>query len=103
MAGQCKRDYVIRHEQIKNKLIQMSKECSYGCFPVSRIASELGMDQRTVRAHLRIIEANSAGVFVDPGEKSFCTREGIIQLANKIGLKEIPAGDRQNTSPVKNI
>ena len=83
------RDYVDRHEQIRNKLLQMAKECNCGCFPVSRIAAELGMDQRTVRAHLKITEIDNIGVFADPEAKEFCTKEGVILLARKMGLKEI--------------
>ena len=47
----------------------MTKDFECGCFPVSKIAAELGMDQRTVRAHLKIIEIDNAGVFLDPMEK----------------------------------
>jgi len=47
------------------------------------------MDQRTVRAHLKILEVDNAGVFVDPEEKEFCTREGITLLAKKLGLTKI--------------
>ena len=85
------RDYIDRHEQIRNKLLQMVKECNCGCFPVPKIADELGMDQRTVRAHLKIMEIHNVGVFVDPNEKEFCTKEGVILLARKMGLKEIAA------------
>ena len=85
------RDYVDRHEQIRNKLLQMAKECNCGCFAVPKIAVELRMDQRTVRAHLKIMEINNVGVFVDPNEKEFCTKEGVILLARKMGLKEIAA------------
>ena len=91
MRGQYERDYVARHELIRNKLMEMAKECDCGCFPVPKIAAELGMDQRTVRAHLKIIEVHNAGVFVDRDEKEFCTKEGIILLADRLGLKEIAA------------
>ena len=90
------RDYVARHEQIRNKLIEMAQESEGECFLVSKIAAELGMDQRTVRAHLKILEVDNAGVFVDAEKKEFCTREGIALLAKRLGLKEIaderPAG-----------
>jgi predicted transcriptional regulator len=36
---------------------------------VSKIAAELGMDQRTVRAHLKIPEIDKTGVFLDAEEK----------------------------------
>ena len=75
MHDKYERDYVARHEQIRNKLMEMAKQCDCGCFPVRKIAAELKMDQRTVRSHLKIIEAHKVGVFVDPDEKEFCTKE----------------------------
>ena len=89
MSAKSKRGYTARHEQIRNKLIQMANDNKCGCIRISRIATELGMDQRTVKAHLKIIEMDKAGVFLDPEEKEFCTKEGISLLANKLGLKEI--------------
>ena len=89
MSGKHERDYITKHEQIRNKLVEMVKEGGAGCFSVSKIAVELGMDQRTVRAHLKILEVDNAGVFVDPEEKEFCTREGITLLAKKLGLTKI--------------
>ena len=56
---------------------------------------QLGMDQRTVKAHLKIIEVDHAGVFADTAEKEFCTREGITLLAKKLGL--IKTGDEQQS------
>jgi len=91
MYGRYERDYVARHEQIRNKLMEMAKKCDCGCFSVAKIAAELGMDQRTIRSHLKIIEVHNAGVFADRDEKEFCTKEGVILLANRLGLKEIAA------------
>jgi len=89
MSSKHERDYITKHEQIRNKLVELVKEDGSGCFSVSKIAVELGMDQRTVRAHLKILEVDNAGVFVDPEEKEFCTREGITLLAKKLGLTKI--------------
>lgn len=89
MNSKHERDYITKHEQIRNKLMEMIKEDGYGCFPVSKIAVKLEMDQRTVRAHLKILEVDNAGVFVDSEEKEFCTREGITLLAKKLGLTKI--------------
>ena len=88
MRGKYERDYTARHERIRNKLMEMAKECDCGCFPVPKIATELRMDQRTVRAHLKILEIDSAGVFLDPTEKEFCTKEGIALLANILKVSE---------------
>lgn len=89
MSGKYDREYVSKHEQIINKLEEMAKECSCGCFEVAKIATALGMDQRTVRSHLRILEVNHVGVFVNVEEKEFCTREGLGILAKRLGLKVI--------------
>ena len=92
MRGKYERDYTTKHKKIKNKLTEMVSKSGSGCLAVSKIAAELGMDQRTVRAHLKIIAVNNAGIFVDPEEKEFCTREGIAMLAERMGLKEITVG-----------
>jgi DNA-binding transcriptional ArsR family regulator len=89
MQKKYPREYTARHERIRNKLLEMAKSSDCGCFPVIKIASELSMDQRTVRAHLKIIEIDNAGVFLDPKEKEFCTREGLILLAKRLGAEGI--------------
>ena len=89
MAGKYERGYTARHEQIKNKLMEMASESGSGCLAVSKIAAKLGMDQRTVRAHLKILEVNHIGVFVNAEEKEFCTKEGIVLLAKRLGLQGI--------------
>ena len=86
MRDKYDRDYVAKHEQIVNKLVEMINGSDSGCVSVTKIAEELGMDQRTVKAHLKIIEFNHAGVFADTTEKQFCTREGIALLAKRLGL-----------------
>ena len=86
MHGKTNRDYTVRHQRIVEKLVEMSQECNCGCFAIPRIASELGMDQRTVRAHLKIIEIDNGGVFLDPDERQFCTKEGLVLLAHRLGL-----------------
>jgi DNA-binding transcriptional ArsR family regulator len=88
MNNKSDRGYINRHQQIRDKLLDMAKESSCGCFHVSKIAAELGMDQRTVRAHLKILEIDRAGIFLDAEAKEFCTREGLMLLAEKIGLGE---------------
>ena len=87
MHSKGNRDYTIRHEKIVGKLMEMAQECNCACFPVPKIATALGMDQRTVRAHLRIIEIDNGGVFLDPDEKQFCTKEGLVLLANRLGFE----------------
>lgn len=89
MSSKVYRDYTTKHEKIVNKLMEMSADGDGGCFSISRLAVELGMDQRTVRAHLKIIEMDHGGIFTDPDEKQFCTKEGIILLAQRLGLGEI--------------
>jgi len=81
------RNYVIKHERIVNKLKELVAHHEYACIPVSMLAKQLKTDERTVRAHLRIMQIHGLGVFNDPREKEFCTLEGILQLAGKVGLK----------------
>ena len=94
MNNKSDREYITRHQRIRNSLLQMVKESKCGCFRVSEIATALGMDQRTVRAHLKILEIDNAGIFLDHKEKEFCTKEGLALLAEKIGLRE-EAAERQ--------
>jgi predicted transcriptional regulator len=89
MDSKSERDYTIRHEKVVNKLMEIAAEKDCGCVSISKLATELGMDQRTVRAHLKIIEIDHAGVFTDSDERQFCTREGIILLAKRLGLGEV--------------
>ena len=88
MSSKRDRDYIAKHEQIWNKLVEMVEKSGAGCIKVSKIATELGMDQRTVKAHLKIIEVHNAGVFVDFDEKEFCTKEGVALLAKRMRLTE---------------
>jgi hypothetical protein len=88
MSNKYERDYIAKHQQIRDKLLELVSESERACFDVARLASELRMDIRTVRAHLKIMEVDAVGVFMDPGEKQFCTKEGIAMLANMLKLKE---------------
>ncbi len=86
-SARLHRSYVIKHEQIASKLKELSEKCDCACLPVSKLAAELGIDERTVRAHLRIMQIHGVGVFNDPSEREFCTKEGIALLARKLGLR----------------
>ena len=83
-----KRNYISKHERIREKLIELPGENKHACFDVTKLASHLGMDIRTVRAHLKIMEIDAVGVFMDPGKKHFCTKEGIATLANILKVHE---------------
>jgi len=88
MGSKRERDYLATHQKIRNKLIELVSESERACFDVAQLASQLGMDIRTVRAHLKIMEVDAVGVFMDPGEKQFCTKEGVAMLANMLKLNE---------------
>jgi len=88
MRGKNERDYIATHKQIRDKLLEMANVSPFGCVAVTKIASELGMDQRTVRAHLKIVEIDNAGVFMDPEEKEFCPKEGFTLLVKRLELME---------------
>jgi hypothetical protein len=88
MSSERERDYLAKHQQIRKKMIELVNANERACFDVAQLASQLRMDMRTVRAHLRIMEVDSVGVFMDPSEKQFCTKEGIALLANMLKLNE---------------
>ena len=88
MNSKRERDYIAKHQLIKNKLLEMVNQNERACADVTKIASQLKMDIRTVRSHLRIMEVDALGVFMDLDEKQFCTKEGISLLASTLNLNE---------------
>jgi len=88
MSNTPGRDYIATHQKIRDRLVEKSKTDKRACFDVARLASELKMDIRTVRAHLRIMEIDAVGIFMDTGEKQFCTKNGIAILANMLSVHE---------------
>lgn len=88
MSNNSKRNYFAKHKKIRDKLIELSKTSEYACFNVARLALELKMDVRTVRAHLKIMEIDAIGTFLDDEQKQFCTTKGIALLANTLRAGE---------------
>jgi predicted transcriptional regulator len=88
MDSKRERDYISKHIRIREKMIDLTRENECACIDVAQLASKLGMDKRTIRSHLKIMELDAVGVFMDPDEKQFCTKEGIALLANILNLKE---------------
>jgi hypothetical protein len=86
MISNRQQDYLAKHKRIRDKLLDTVNSTGRGCVDVSQLAYQLGMDVRTVRAHLEIMEVDSAGIFVDSTKKQFCTKEGIALLANAVKL-----------------
>ena len=82
MGNKTKQNYITIHQQIKNKLVEMTERNKYACVDVTQLASLLGKDQRTTKSHLKIMEIDGVGVFLNPDEKQFCTREGLTIIAN---------------------
>ena len=82
MSSNRHKNYLSKHRQIKDKLTEITNITGRGCVDVSQLSRQVGMDVRTVRNHLEIMEADSVGVFVDSTKKQFCTVEGITLLAN---------------------
>jgi hypothetical protein len=84
MNNKTKQNYITIHQQIKNKLTEMTKRNKYACVDVNQLASLLGKDKRTTKSHLKIMEIDGVGVFLNPDEKQFCTKEGVALLANTL-------------------
>lgn len=81
-------DYIAKHKKIRDKIVELSKTSEYACFNVARLALGLKMDVRTVRAHLKIMEIDAIGTFLDDEQKQFCTTKGIAFLANTLRVGE---------------
>ena len=88
MSAEAKQDYLTKHKQIRDKLVELSSKGDRACVEVSGLASELRMDTRTVYSHLKIMEVDGVGVFMDINEKQFCTKQGIALLASMLRLNE---------------
>jgi DNA-binding transcriptional ArsR family regulator len=88
MSNNSKLDYLAKHERIRDKLIELSKTSEHACFNVARLASDLKMDIRTVRGHLKIMELDAVGTFMDDEQKQFCTKKGIALLADTLRANE---------------
>ncbi len=88
MSSKREQDYIAKHQLIKNKLVEMVDQNDRACADVTKLASQLKMDIRTVRSHLKIMEVDALGVFMDHDEKQFCTKEGISLLVNALKLNE---------------
>ena len=88
MSGESRRDYISKHEKIRDRLIEHSRTGERACVDVAQLAAELKMDIRTVRAHLKIMEIDALGVFMDNKQKQFCTKEGIALLADTFRAHE---------------
>ena len=86
MSSNRQQDYLARHKRIRDKMIETVNSTGRGCVDVTQLAYRLGMDIRTVRSHLEIMEVDAMGVFVDSTKKQFCTKEGIALLANTLKL-----------------
>jgi len=92
--NQSSREYVEKHRQVKEKVEQVSSKCACACIPVRRLSEELKMDDRTVKAHLEILEMHKIGTYLDEDKKVFCTANGIRKIAGKLDLK---IGEKENT------
>ena len=88
MRSKREQDYIAKHQLIKNKLLEIVNQNERACADVTKLASQLKMDIRTVRSHLKIMEVDALGVFMDQDEKQFCTKEGISLLANILKINE---------------
>lgn len=88
MVKNTKRDYISQHKKVRDKLIELTKKREHACFNVTKLALDLKMDVRTVRAHLKIMELDNLGIFMDDKQKQFCTKEGISLLADTLKAHE---------------
>ena len=88
MSSKSEQDYISKHQKIRDKLVEQARTSERACFDVAQLASEVKMDMRTVRAHLKIMEVDAIGVFMDAGQKQFCTKDGIALLANMLRVQE---------------
>jgi len=69
------------------KIEEITSTNASGCILVRGLAKELKMDERTTRAHLEICELHKVGTFTGPDRRTFCTKQRIEKLAEKVGLE----------------
>jgi hypothetical protein len=78
-----KKRYVEKHERLMQL---MNKSDGPGCYSVRGLAKSAKMDQRTARAHLEIMALHGVGGYLDDKKSVFCTKAGVKNLAEKVGL-----------------
>ena len=71
--------WVKRHQRVKKFL----DEYDSPCISISTLAKELGMDPRTARAHLEVMQVDRVGAFTDDSKNVFCRKEVIAEFARR--------------------
>lgn len=58
---------------MKDAIRELSKETQYMCINIESIAEKAGVDPRTAKLHLELLEEDGLGKFCDPKRKTFST------------------------------
>ena len=82
------KEYLQTHKKIKNKVISDTMAKARGCVSVRDIANELGIDPKTAKIHLDIMEIDEFGSYLDNKKSIFCSAEGIDRLRKRIYNKK---------------
>lgn len=81
---QSRKGYAEKHVDLLKILNQSGGP---GCYSVRGLAKQANMDQRTAKAHLDVMALHGVGGYVDGSQRVFCTKEGVKNLGEKLGLK----------------
>ncbi len=81
------KEYVESHKRVKKKIEEKGTQSKRPCVSVGDIAEELGMDIRTLRAHLELMEIDEYGTYLDDKERYFCPMERIEEIAERLKKK----------------
>jgi predicted ArsR family transcriptional regulator len=80
-------DYLKTHEKVKNIVKKKAFDDAYCCVKVDDVANELGIDSKTAKVHLDLMEIDEFGSYVDREQEVFCSMDGIERLRNRFKKK----------------
>jgi hypothetical protein len=79
-----KYNYVSDHIRVLNKLAELTEDSNMTCISSFHLVKMFGLDYRTVKSRLKILELDGKGAFIDREERIFITEEGVSLLAKRL-------------------
>lgn len=59
------------HRKVKDAVDELSRDTEYVCLNIESVAEKAGVDTRTAKLHLKIMQEYGVGKFCDPKGKTF--------------------------------
>ena len=81
------KEYLQTHKKIKNVVREKTLNEVYCCVKVDDVANKLGIDPKTAKIHLDLMEIDEFGSYLDEDHEMFCSTEGIERLRERFGRR----------------